>query len=141
MIDNWNAVVGPKDEVWHLGDFAWKIANYKRFLDRLNGSIHLVLGNHEPKLSRLKDVGFASIHDVHYMRRNGQKIFLSHYAHRTWRCDHYGSWHLYGHSHGHLPGIGRSMDVGVDACDYRPISFEEIHELFKDLPPKHYQFT
>jgi calcineurin-like phosphoesterase family protein len=25
MIANWNAVVGPDDEVWHLGDFAYRI--------------------------------------------------------------------------------------------------------------------
>ena len=24
MIANWNSVVGPKDEVWHLGDFAYR---------------------------------------------------------------------------------------------------------------------
>ena len=42
---------------------------------------------------------------------------MSHYAHRTWDKSHHGSLHLYGHSHGTLPGVGRSMDVGVDSTD------------------------
>ena len=53
---------------------------------------------------------------------------MSHYAHRTWRNSVHGAFHLYGHSHGDLPGLGRSMDVGVDANDYAPISIAAVVE-------------
>ena len=32
-----------------------------------------------------------------------QLVVLCHYAMRVWDRSHYGSWHLYGHSHGNLP--------------------------------------
>lgn len=42
MINNWNAVVGKNDHVYHAGDFGdVNIAKY------LNGNIHLIMGNYE----------------------------------------------------------------------------------------------
>ena len=51
-----------------------------------------------------------------------------HYAMRTWNRQHKGAWQLYGHSHNNLPELPTlmSMDVGIDAHDYRPISFDEV---------------
>lgn len=53
---------------------------------------------------------------------------------RSWNKAFHGSWHLYGHVHGRLrnqdaanPGM-LVKDVGVDACDYRPISLAELRE-------------
>jgi calcineurin-like phosphoesterase family protein len=50
---------------------------------------------------------------------------------KIWRNSHRGSWHLYGHSHGglHESPNSLSFDVGVDARDYRPISFDEVSKL------------
>lgn len=43
---------------------------------------------------------------------------------------HRGAWNLYGHSHNSLKDDPHSLqlDVGVDAWDYRPASFEEVRE-------------
>jgi len=46
LVRRWNSVVGPKDIVWHLGDFCFG----KRNIDiaaQLNGSKRLVMGNHD----------------------------------------------------------------------------------------------
>lgn len=46
LVRRWNSVVGPKDTVWHLGDFCFG----KRNLDiaaQLNGNKKLVMGNHD----------------------------------------------------------------------------------------------
>lgn len=52
MIRNWNSVVGQDDVVFHLGDFCLGgSAEWIMILDRLNGHIHLVLGNHDLKNS------------------------------------------------------------------------------------------
>lgn len=48
LIKNWNAVVSPEDEVFHLGDVAlgpW--VEWEGILSRLNGTIHLIIGNHD----------------------------------------------------------------------------------------------
>lgn len=133
LIRRWNAVVGPRDEVWHLGDFCWT-KEPESYVQQLNGRIHLVLGNHDRRRMSLLDAGmlFASVQDVKYLRRDGLRFWLSHYAHRTWPKANHGTYHLYGHSHGDLPGVNRSMDVGVDANDYAPISMDAVVAELQD---------
>ena len=45
MIDHWNKTVGEDDLVLHLGDLAFK--NLNGFISKLNGTILLILGNHD----------------------------------------------------------------------------------------------
>lgn len=128
LIRLWNEYVRDGDVVWHLGDFNFRSRKpTPAYLHRLRGTKHYVEGNHDDKYAAKYKSAFASYQSVKYLKLYGEKIFLSHYAHRVWRSSHRGTWHLYGHSHGDLPSVGRSMDVGVDAIKgYRPISFEEI---------------
>lgn len=60
---------------------------------------------------------------------NNQWISLFHYGLRTWDGAFRGAWHLYGHSHGNLPGIYKSLDVGVDTNNYYPYTFEQIEKI------------
>ena len=61
-----------------------------------------------------------------------QDVWLNHYPMRSWDGKSHGSWHLYGHVHGRLAAEDAAhpwmltRDVGVDACDYRPVSFTEL---------------
>jgi calcineurin-like phosphoesterase family protein len=133
LIRNHNALVAPEDEVYHLGDFAFR--NHAMYLRRLNGRHYLIKGNHEGK--DWKDAGFAWVKEVATVSvctgrlNERQDIFLSHYAHRRWNRAHYGVIHLFGHSHGQLEDYCTSCDVGVDAWDYKPVSFEQLVERFK----------
>jgi calcineurin-like phosphoesterase family protein len=127
-----NSVVAKKDLVYHLGDFAWK-GQHKQFLKALNGSHHLILGNHDGKVAF--DAGFSWVKDVYQLKVNGHPLaWLSHYAHRVWPQSHYGSIHCHGHSHGTLPEYGRSMDVGVDAWDYFPVSLNDVVARLGTVP-------
>ncbi|MDR3059367.1 MAG: metallophosphoesterase, partial [Prevotella sp.] len=48
LIKRWNEKIGTEDMVYHLGDFALMSSGKLRsILDRLNGRIHLIQGNHE----------------------------------------------------------------------------------------------
>ena len=133
IVDKWNSVVSKDDHVWVLGDFSWYPKHCRPILTILNGSVHLIRGNHDSKSCQwYEKQGFASCHDVYYMRYEKERFFLSHYAHRTWRKSHHGSYHLFGHSHGDLPRYNRSMDVGVDAWDFDPISIDTVMEYLKD---------
>ena len=140
LISSWNEVV-PKDGiVFLLGDFSFSgTTNSISVLGQLNGQIHLIVGNHDTGLSRVVKDMFSSMSDykeieVETAPAVRQRIILSHYAHRVWNMHHYGTWHLFGHSHGSLPGIGRSMDVGVDTNNLFPYSFQTIKVLLEDKP-------
>ena len=129
LIRNFNEVVGPDDECYILGDFAMgKKDQATSFAHRLNGKKYLILGNHDLHLiDRYEECGqFEWIKHYHELKHNKQRIILFHYGLRVWNKSHHGSWLLYGHSHGSLPGIGKSFDVGCDCWDWRPISFERV---------------
>ena len=143
IIQNHNAVVTGSDEVYHLGDFSWRGDKVSWLLQQLNGRHHLILGNHDHKHIK-QAIGsyakgykmhmFQSVRDVAIVSWNGDKIFVSHYAHACWPASHKGRGHLFGHSHGTFPGIGRSFDVGVDALNFEPISFPRAWNRLYNLP-------
>lgn len=105
MIDNFNEVVHPDDEVWHLGD--WSFGRIGHFAKQLNcKNIHLILGNHDKDIKRNVDGcrGFFKTVNVGYEELNIEKqhIVLGHYSHTVWNRSHHNSWCLFGHSHGTL---------------------------------------
>ncbi len=61
-------------------------------------------------------------------------VVLSHYAFRVWNRSHHGAIHLYGHSHGNLPGDSQSCDVGVDCWGFFPVTLDEIKARIATLP-------
>jgi calcineurin-like phosphoesterase family protein len=125
----WNSLVRPGDTVYHLGDFAF--ARHEYWRNRLNGQIVLIEGSHDRMDSKARK-SFQWVgprHTVH----GDPDIILSHYAMRVWPRSHYGTWHLYGHSHGRLPGLGKSFDVGVDCHGLAPISLDRVREIMAGL--------
>ncbi len=142
MIKNWNDRVRPGDVVYHLGDFAFTkdVKAYVKLLDRLNGQIHLVKGNHD-WIDKEVRPHFASVSDYKELRDGDEMIVLCHYSMRVWNKSNRGSIMLYGHSHGELPGNKQTTDVGVDAWNYAPVSIEEIRKRLatpEDNPIKHH---
>lgn len=124
IIRRHNEVVKQEDTVYHIGDFTLRSEREAHeYISRLNGKNLFIRGSHD----RWMKVG--NYHEIEEIEINGQKIVLCHYAMRVWPESHYNSWHLYGHSHGNLSGIGKSIDVGVDTHNFYPYSFEKIKEL------------
>lgn len=131
LLTNWNSRVGPKDRVWLLGDVSFhKEEETRRLVGLLNGEISLVVGNHDDLVVRKAPDLFESITEFKEIKLWHQRIVLCHYALRVWSRSHYGTWHLYGHSHGNLADDPHalSMDVGVDPNGLAPVSFEEVGE-------------
>jgi calcineurin-like phosphoesterase family protein len=130
LISNWNELIKPGDIVKHLGDFLWK-GDLKHYVERLNGEIHLIKGNHDLRDDYHKY--FKSVKDLDTIKlADNNIVVLCHYALRVWNRSHYGSFHCYGHSHGKLSGVGRSMDVGVDTNNYKPYNLDEVIDRLKD---------
>lgn len=138
LVDRWNDTIRPGDEVWHLGDFAVGgpdvVAGYRK---RLNGRIHLLAGNHD-RPGSLSMPGWASCQRMADVTVDGHRVVLCHYGLRTWRGVHRGALHLYGHSHGRLPGDRQCVDVRVDypAWGMRPIRLAEILAHLATLPER-----
>lgn len=158
LISRWNENVKKDDIVFHLGDFT--LANYYEFCNyvrRLNGVINIIPGGHdywlesyniqEPDFPVFSASGveveiLPPLYSLELPRKGNHPlaIVLCHYSMRVWDRSHYGSLHLFGHSHGNLSpweppnlleGKGiKSMDVGVDVVDdYSPISLKDVVDI------------
>ena len=60
IIERWNSVVGADDDVYVLGDLM--LGDNEKGLDcieRLNGKLHIVLGNHDTNVREMKYRYFA----------------------------------------------------------------------------------
>jgi calcineurin-like phosphoesterase family protein len=143
LIERWNSRVKKNsDLVFHLGDFSF--AEHTPYLQRLNGQKHLCPGNHDKQKFINSAEGWCSVRDLRYLKLpDGTKIMLCHYAMRTWRNSHHGALHLYGHSHGSMPGDSQCLDVGVDCWDFYPVNIDEIRWRLRTQPsrsePDHHQ--
>jgi calcineurin-like phosphoesterase family protein len=127
LIERWNAVVGPDDEVWHLGDFALHVREERiaDLLRGLNGRKHLIVGNNDGP-GTLAAEGWTSVQHYAELNLDGTALVLCHYAFRTWKNMGRGWIDLHGHSHGKLGTQSRQYDVGVDVWDYRPVDLHTI---------------
>lgn len=140
IMDAINAKVGRGDTLWVLGDFSFRGRDPSHYLERLNcRDVRLLCGNHD---KRSKCRCFRSVADVAEISVGKQRIWLSHYPHRSWPASHRGSWHLYGHTHGSLDADDTAretpaLDVGVDNCGRYGLAFGEpwsMDDLSKTLP-------
>lgn len=140
MIEAWNAVVHKGDIVWHIGDFAYTRdpKRVRAIFHKLNGQIHLIEGNHDDRLP--EDLPFASRSQMKMIKVDGRKVFLCHYAMREWPGFWHGGIHLYGHSHGRMPGARRTIDVGVDNVGYYPQTIEQLEARMQLLPDLSFKY-
>ncbi len=144
LIDAINRVVKKRDVLIHIGDFcgpsaqgrdaqvAHALTMRKRILCK---TIQLIRGNHDPKVAKFEAL-FASVKNQKTFRRNdgGERVVLCHYPLRAWRGQLGGAMHLYGHAHGALLEIGRSMDVGVDSWNYSPLRLSHALDMLAARP-------
>jgi calcineurin-like phosphoesterase family protein len=132
LLENINAYVRSNDVLWILGDFCWGQAD-KALVYRMRircKNINLVRGNHDhPSVESI----FGKVLEQGMVRVSGQDIWMNHYPMRSWNKSFHGSWHLYGHVHGRMTmeDVARmaslTKDIGVDACEYRPWSYEDLY--------------
>lgn len=141
IIERINARVTKDDWLYHLGDFSFRGGDPAAYRAKIRcKNIVLILGNHDPCFADgTARPEFASLFkSVHNLLKvtvqiegRPQIVVLCHYAMRIWDRCHYGTWHLYGHSHGSLPDDPKALswDVGVDANDFSPLSVPQIAEI------------
>lgn len=143
MVESWNRIVQPEDEIYHLGDFSFKISkrSARYILSKLNGKKYLIKGNHDriEYINNFKNIGliewWKDYHELSY--EHGGKTYdfsLNHYPHYPIKINDIIC--IHGHSHGneHRGQNHKSpevLDVGVDNIGYEPISIINIIELIE----------
>jgi calcineurin-like phosphoesterase family protein len=154
IVDNWNALVKPGDLVWHLGDVG--LGNELGVIScasHLNGRKQLVAGNHDPcwpghrdsrkHQRRWLDV-FESVQAFARIRIEGRAVLLSHFPYAgagdhteeerypQYRLPDMAGWLAHGHVHSQDKVDGpRSVHVGLDAWDLRPVSEGQVAALIR----------
>lgn len=148
IIDNWNNAVGISDDVWILGDISWHNPTATtQILRILNGKKHLIVGNHDGKLIKNRELQREFIEICDYKELdvgNGKILVLSHYPIPCFKNHYYGSYHLYGHVHNSFewkmmervkyemeelydkPCNMWNVGVMMDYMNYMPRTLEEI---------------
>jgi calcineurin-like phosphoesterase family protein len=135
LVANWNAIVGPRDTVSHLGDFAHGAdgKHIRSVFHRLNGIKRLVVGNHDGPETLALPWAEPPTH-LASTSVDGTRVVMRHYGLRIWPGMRGKAISLYGHSHGRLPGTTRSLDVGTDCWGYAPVGIEAIRHRLETLP-------
>lgn len=142
IIAQHNAVVGPKDTCWFLGDVVIN-RRYLALISRFNGRKRLVLGNHD--IFKNKDYYNAGFEDLHAFRKFDNFVC----THIPVHADSLGRWgiNVHGHTHSNFVreaiGFENGEIIYSDnpdprySCvcmeqldDYKPISIDELRGKF-----------
>ena len=131
LIERWNAAVETGDRVFHLGDFSFHGERETReIVGRLNGSITLVLGNHDRDRSRQwwLEAGFDEVSEHGLIYKDF--FLLTHEP--LYMNKHMPYLNVHGHIHGLRYEGNNHRNVSVEHWDYRPVSFEELTASLKE---------
>lgn len=136
IIKTHNSLVKDKDLVYFLGDFTMNYCFVEKYLPNLHGRWVWILGNHDKiwwkklvKNTNIMNRKVLTVHEILDIRIGRQPVTLCHYPMVSWNKSYHQSWHLFGHTHGKYNNThSLSMDVGIDATNYVPLSEEVVVE-------------
>lgn len=125
LIDNWNNIINKEDKVYFLGDlcFSAKRKNMKYWLNKLNGEIIFIKGNHDKSTN-------IEFNQTIILNHKGHELLLIHNyfeAPYNWK-----GWIISGHSHNKAPYIDRrkrKINVSVDVTNFKPVNIDEIIKI------------
>ena len=145
LIRNWNRKVGNEDEVYIIGDLAFRSGRpVKEYLDRLNGRKHFIIGNHDLWLKNFPSASeyFLSVDHMRVIEMNSMRITLCHYplfewsgSRRALQQDKSKSWLIHGHLHNRTEAdafryikakLPCALNAGVDINHFEPVTFSEL---------------
>lgn len=139
IVENWNKVVAPEDDVYVLGDLMLGDNEYgRKMICQLKGNLHIILGNHDTEARQEIYKNLYNVVEVCYatqIKVDGWNFYLSHYPTMTCNLEKDFSKHcllnLYGHTHqkgNFYNGLPFCYHVGLDSHNNTPVSFEQVIE-------------
>lgn len=143
LIKNWNETVTNTDDIYVLGDFflGTDYDYIDEVLNKLNGHIHLVVGNHDTPSKITWYTNWNSIVeivDALRIKYKKREFFLCHYPVLTAGLEqdpNRAVINLFGHTHSKdkfYEDRPYMYNVAVDANDNKPVEIEEILTAFND---------
>jgi calcineurin-like phosphoesterase family protein len=143
LIENWNSLVTDHDDIYILGDFAFKGKGQEvnEILKRLKGNKYLIKGNHEKYLNDVSfnPEAFEWIKDYHVLVYEKRKFILFHYPILEWDGFFHNAIHLYGHVHNGGNNLeyqekfkilgSKAINVGVDVNNFYPVSIHDVIQM------------
>lgn len=134
LISNWNSVVSATDTVLFLGDLvAYSTTKrQKEYLDRLNGDIIFIRGNHDEITMNTQDC--IPVYESLEFQVEGISFYATHHPEDLPNI----RWLLHGHVHNndlykyplYDPQHNR-LNLSIELTDYMPISMKTIVSIIK----------
>ena len=139
IVQKWNDTISVEDDVYILGDVILGDPGNIEYVKRLNGKLHIVLGNHDtskreemyrnlPNVVEVAEVGIRLKYKKHH-------FVLTHYPMMTGNLEKESlkqmSLNLYGHTHqasNFYNDMPFMYHVGVDSHDCYPVLLDDIIE-------------
>lgn len=125
IIDKCNALVGPNDELIHLGDVAIDEAGVKMMDKIICKNRTLIIGNYDEDKLDLLSKYFKVMHTEAITKVNGVEYYLNHYP-VTAIKSFPNKMSIVGHIHGLWKVQPNMINVGVDAWNYEPLDENKI---------------
>lgn len=146
IVEKINAVVGPDDDLYLLGDSGLggpdSLKKNKELIESLNGKIHIVRGNHDTdaRITMYKSCkNVVEIADVIRFKYNKIHFYLSHYPTITSNLEkesiYQAEINLYGHTHqltNFYYDLPFCYHVGVDSHNCYPVLLDTVIEEIKN---------
>lgn len=147
IVQRWNSVISPEDEVYLLGDVMLGDSTVgMSYLLRLNGKIHIILGNHDTDTRVALYQTAPNVVEVALaakIKYNKHHFFMTHYPCFTGNLEKESltqcTCNLYGHTHqksNFYNDIPFMYHVGVDSHNCYPILLDDVihdmHEKFEE---------
>lgn len=164
LIENWNNVV-PKDGiVVHCGDFTLMhykennpsdnekcLKEYLKIMKKLNGQILLIRGNHDVIQTTLTSHdNLIAVVDKANIIVDDVKIYADHYPSLAYAANYQVFGHIHTLSDGTCYGLDEDVnhrlrktqyDVGVDQNGYKPISYWQLCDIFREKQENGYEHS
>jgi calcineurin-like phosphoesterase family protein len=146
ILNNFNSVVAKEDDVYILGDLMLgpNPEASLSYISKLNGHIHLIIGNHDTINKIQKYQEFCGINYIDYatmIKYKKYSFYLSHYPTLCANYDDYKKiWNLHGHTHSQekFSEFAQCYNVALDAHNCFPV---EIEDIIADIREKREEFN
>lgn len=120
LVKRWNSVVGPKDRVFHLGDFCFGKRNIE-IAAQLNGDKRLIMGNHDTYASEDYLKYFTKLSGAFQF----EHLILTHMPVHPSQFSRF-LMNIHGHLHKHKIEDWRYFNVSAEQINLTPIPYDVI---------------